>query len=165
MAALAGHASGDLLARMLGDVDELQNLYMRVIGPPLVALLTGAAMLIFTGLFAPILAPLLLALSPFSIWYAQETRGYSMALALAIAAVLAGRASLSPPREPGATRRRAWPGALAYALLAAAALYTHLYSAFVLIALNFALAIRHLGSSKRSPAPGRLPGRATVRER
>jgi ATP-binding cassette subfamily C protein CydC len=60
-AALAGHASGDLLARMLGDVDELQNLYMRVIGPPLVALLTGAAMLVFAGLFAPALAPLLLA--------------------------------------------------------------------------------------------------------
>jgi ATP-binding cassette subfamily C protein CydC len=60
-AALARHESGDLLARMLEDVDELQNLYMRVIGPPLVALLTGAAMLVFTGLFAPILAPLLLA--------------------------------------------------------------------------------------------------------
>jgi ATP-binding cassette subfamily C protein CydC len=60
-AALSQHESGDLLARMLDDVDELQNLYMRVIGPPLVALLTGAAMLIFTGLFAPILAPLLLA--------------------------------------------------------------------------------------------------------
>ncbi len=60
-AALAGHASGDLLARMLGDVDELQNLYMRVIGPPLVALLTGAAMLVFAGLFAPALAPPLLA--------------------------------------------------------------------------------------------------------
>jgi ATP-binding cassette subfamily C protein CydC len=59
-AALSHHESGDLLARMLEDVDELQNLYMRVIGPPLVALLTGAAMLVFTGLFAPILAPLLL---------------------------------------------------------------------------------------------------------
>jgi ATP-binding cassette subfamily C protein CydC len=59
-AALTRHQSGDLLARMLEDVDELQNLYMRVIGPPLVALLTGAAMLVFTGLFAPILAPILL---------------------------------------------------------------------------------------------------------
>jgi ATP-binding cassette subfamily C protein CydC len=59
-AGLARHESGDLLARMLEDIDELQNLYMRVIGPPLVALLTGAVMLVFTGVFAPILVPLLL---------------------------------------------------------------------------------------------------------
>jgi ATP-binding cassette subfamily C protein CydC len=81
-AALAQHESGDLLARMLEDVDELQNLYMRVIGPPLVALLTGAAMLVFTGLFAPILTPLLLAFYlvggvglPLLIWRLSDRAG------------------------------------------------------------------------------------------
>jgi 4-amino-4-deoxy-L-arabinose transferase-like glycosyltransferase len=92
----------------------------------------------------PTFAPLLLALSPFSVWYAQETRGYSMALALATAAVLVGRASLSPPGESDPTHRRAWPGALAYCLLAVAALYTHLYTAFVLLALNLVLLVQHL---------------------
>ncbi|MBV9166826.1 MAG: thiol reductant ABC exporter subunit CydC [Solirubrobacterales bacterium] len=36
------YRKGDLLARMVGDVDALQNLYLRGIGPPLVALLAGA---------------------------------------------------------------------------------------------------------------------------
>jgi len=36
------YRTGDLLSRMVGDVDALQNLYLRGIGPPLVALLAGA---------------------------------------------------------------------------------------------------------------------------
>lgn len=36
------YRKGDLLSRMVGDVDALQNLYLRGLGPPLVALLAGA---------------------------------------------------------------------------------------------------------------------------
>jgi thiol reductant ABC exporter CydC subunit len=36
------YRTGDLLSRMVGDVDALQNLYLRGLGPPLVALLAGA---------------------------------------------------------------------------------------------------------------------------
>lgn len=39
--------SGDLLARAVADVDALQNMYLRVIAPPLTALLTALAL---TGL-------------------------------------------------------------------------------------------------------------------
>jgi thiol reductant ABC exporter CydC subunit len=39
----AGYRSGDLLARMVGDVDALQGLYLRGLGPPLVALVAGGA--------------------------------------------------------------------------------------------------------------------------
>jgi thiol reductant ABC exporter CydC subunit len=39
---LGGYRDGDLLARMVGDVDALQNLHLRGVGPPLVALLAGA---------------------------------------------------------------------------------------------------------------------------
>jgi thiol reductant ABC exporter CydC subunit len=42
-AQLEGYRRGDLLNRMVGDVDALQGLYLRGISPPLVALLAGAA--------------------------------------------------------------------------------------------------------------------------
>jgi ATP-binding cassette subfamily C protein CydC len=42
-AQLEGYRSGELLRRMVGDVDALQGLYVRGLGPPLVALLVGAA--------------------------------------------------------------------------------------------------------------------------
>jgi thiol reductant ABC exporter CydC subunit len=42
-AQLREYRSGELLARMVGDVDALQSLYVRGLGPPVVALLVGAA--------------------------------------------------------------------------------------------------------------------------
>ena len=42
-AQLEGYRRGDLLARMVGDVDALQGLYLRGLGPPLVALAAAAA--------------------------------------------------------------------------------------------------------------------------
>lgn len=41
-AGLQEFRSGDLMTRMLGDVDALQGLYLRGLGPPLVALAAGA---------------------------------------------------------------------------------------------------------------------------
>ncbi|MGN6167341.1 MAG: thiol reductant ABC exporter subunit CydC, partial [Solirubrobacteraceae bacterium] len=41
-AQLDSYRNGDLLSRMVADVDALQNLYLRGVGPPLVALLAGA---------------------------------------------------------------------------------------------------------------------------
>jgi thiol reductant ABC exporter CydC subunit len=41
-AQLAPYRAGDLLSRMVADVDALQNLYLRGLEPPLVALLAGA---------------------------------------------------------------------------------------------------------------------------
>ena len=38
---LEGYRRGDLLARMVGDVEALQNLFLRGVTPPLVALLAG----------------------------------------------------------------------------------------------------------------------------
>jgi len=40
-AQLEGYRHGELLARMVGDVDSLQDLYLRGLGPPLVALGAG----------------------------------------------------------------------------------------------------------------------------
>jgi thiol reductant ABC exporter CydC subunit len=41
-AQLGAYRSGDLLSRMVADVDALQNLYLRGLEPPLIALLAGA---------------------------------------------------------------------------------------------------------------------------
>ena len=44
---------GDLLSRFVGDVDSLQNLYLRGLEPPLVALIAGAASVVLAALFLP----------------------------------------------------------------------------------------------------------------
>jgi thiol reductant ABC exporter CydC subunit len=60
-AGLGGHKSGDLLARAVADIDTLQDLFVRMIAPPVVALVTSAAMSLFFWQFHHDLAPALLA--------------------------------------------------------------------------------------------------------
>jgi ATP-binding cassette, subfamily C, bacterial CydC len=60
-ARLQSYRSGDLLSRIVADVETLQDFYVRVAGPPLVALIVTGAMMIFMAAFAPILAGALLA--------------------------------------------------------------------------------------------------------
>ena len=47
------YRDGDLLSRMVADVDALQNLYLRGLGPPLVALLAGAVSVGVAAAFLP----------------------------------------------------------------------------------------------------------------
>jgi ATP-binding cassette subfamily C protein CydC len=60
-AQLEGYRRGELLGRMVGDVDALQGLYLRGLGPPLVALLTGAACVGVATAFLPAAAAVLAA--------------------------------------------------------------------------------------------------------
>ena len=60
-AQLEGYRNGDLLDRMVGDVDALQGLYLRALGPPLVAVLTGAVCVGVTAAFLPAAALVLAA--------------------------------------------------------------------------------------------------------
>src|SRR5690606_7381730 len=55
-----GFRRGDLLGRMVGDVDALQGLYSRGLGPPLVAPVAGALCVLAATVFVP-LAGLILA--------------------------------------------------------------------------------------------------------
>jgi ATP-binding cassette, subfamily C, bacterial CydC len=57
---LRGHRHGDLLASFVGDVDSLQNLYLRGLLPPVVALVAGAGAV---GVVAAILPPAALVLA------------------------------------------------------------------------------------------------------
>jgi thiol reductant ABC exporter CydC subunit len=56
---------GDLLSRFVGDVDRLQDLYLRAVGPPLVALVAGVVAVLVAALILPLaglaLAAMLLA--------------------------------------------------------------------------------------------------------
>ena len=58
-AQLEGYRRGDLLARMIGDVDALQGLYVRGLAPPLVGLVVGAACVGVTAAVLPIAAAIL----------------------------------------------------------------------------------------------------------
>jgi thiol reductant ABC exporter CydC subunit len=73
-AQLDGYRSGELLGRMVGDVDALQGLYVRGLGPPLVALTVGCASVAVTAWFLPaagaILAAGLLAAGALVPWLA-----------------------------------------------------------------------------------------------
>jgi ATP-binding cassette subfamily C protein CydC len=60
-AQLEGYRHGDLLSRMVGDVDALQGLYLRGLGPPLVALGVGAACVGITAAVLPVAAAILAA--------------------------------------------------------------------------------------------------------
>jgi thiol reductant ABC exporter CydC subunit len=50
---LAGYRRGELLGRMVGDVDVLEGLYLRSLGPPLVAVVVAAGAILATALMLP----------------------------------------------------------------------------------------------------------------
>ncbi|MGC1374596.1 MAG: thiol reductant ABC exporter subunit CydD [Anaerolineales bacterium] len=54
-ARLMQYRSGDLLARVVADVETLENFYVRVVSPPLAALVVAAATAFALGLFDPLL--------------------------------------------------------------------------------------------------------------
>lgn len=61
-ARLTSYRSGDLLSRIVGDVETLQNFFVRVIAPPAVALIIAASMTIYLSSFSPMLASAVLML-------------------------------------------------------------------------------------------------------
>jgi thiol reductant ABC exporter CydC subunit len=50
---LGGYRRGDVVSRVVSDVDALQGLYLRGIGPPLVALVVGTGCVVATALLLP----------------------------------------------------------------------------------------------------------------
>jgi len=60
-ARLLEYRSGDLLARIVADVGTLENFFLRVIAPPIVALLATLVVVLLMGSFDPQLAVILFA--------------------------------------------------------------------------------------------------------
>jgi ATP-binding cassette subfamily C protein CydCD len=59
-ARLMDYKSGDLLARVIGDVETLENFYVRVVSPTLTAVLIGLIVAIFFASFYPLIALVLI---------------------------------------------------------------------------------------------------------
>lgn len=59
-AGLSNHHSGDLLSRAVGDIEALQNFFLRVVAPPLIAALTSVAVWVFITGFDAVLGGVLL---------------------------------------------------------------------------------------------------------
>ena len=55
-AVLLRHRSADLLTRLVADVEELQHIYVRMVGPTIVAVLIAALTTVTFGIFSPLLA-------------------------------------------------------------------------------------------------------------
>ena len=60
-ARLMQYRSGDLLSRIVGDIETLQNFYIRIIAPPMVACVIAAFMALYLRSFSPSLAAIVLA--------------------------------------------------------------------------------------------------------
>ena len=65
-AGLASHRRGDLLGRIVADIDTLEDFYVRVVSPPIVAALVTAFAAGILGLFEPILGVVLVAFAAFT---------------------------------------------------------------------------------------------------
>ena len=99
---------------------------------------------LLTGVIGAIGA-LLMAASAFAVWYAQETRGYSLLLALTLITAWAfvrfcySEQRSGEQRAPGLKFGSGyWVVGIGYLIFGIAALYTHYYAAFTLLALNLA---------------------------
>jgi len=88
-AGLQAFRRGDLMARMIGDVDALQGLYLRGLGPPLVALAAGAACVGTAAAFLPAAGAVLAA---------------GLVLGGVVAPVVAGRLNATAGRRRAAAR-------------------------------------------------------------
>ncbi len=99
----------------------------------------------------PLLSALLIAISPFGVWYSQEVRMYTLGASLGVVVLLATLPFLRRNVTPGRLRR----AALLYAVAAAAGMYTLYYFAFLLVSLNglvlAALATKETGFLRRNP--------------
>ncbi len=60
-ARIVQYRSGDLLSRIVADIEVLQDLYVRLLAPPLVAAVVAVGMAAFLAAFSPALAGIVLA--------------------------------------------------------------------------------------------------------
>jgi mannosyltransferase len=116
-----------------------------VLGVLTVPLVYRLARLAF-GELAGLLAALLCAISPFQVYYSQEARMYALATffttlsMLLLARIVSGDRGQSKPQLSGNLRGLKLDGLwLAYFLATAAAIFTHYYALFVVVAQNIVL--------------------------
>lgn len=100
-----------------------------------------------SGRTAGLWAALLVALSPFNVWYSQEVRMYTLGAALAVVAVWCAVRLAAGAGD----RRAALPALAGYGAAGALGLWTLYYFAFLLVALNLVAAAWWLVAARRRP--------------
>ncbi len=93
-----------------------------------------------------LLAALLVALSPYNLWYSQEVRMYTLGAVLGMVVLLAVVSLLRTPSGTGPS----WSLLGAYVLSAALGLWTLYYFAFLLMAVNLMIIIWWLAGWRRA---------------
>ncbi|MFP4320843.1 MAG: thiol reductant ABC exporter subunit CydC [Anaerolineales bacterium] len=80
-ARLQRERSGDLLARVISDIETLEAFYIRVLAPPVVAVMVLVMMLVFVANFALMLVPVMLLAAlavgvgmPYAAWHLSRAR-------------------------------------------------------------------------------------------
>ena len=127
-----------LWIRLFGSSLIAVRLLSVLIGVAAVPLIYLAGRRLF-GHKAGLLAALLLAISPFHIYYSQEVRMYGLVTLLGLVILDSGFRIL----DSGSVRARLWAW-VGYVLAATAALYTQYYAAFLILALNLVVLLRWL---------------------
>jgi 4-amino-4-deoxy-L-arabinose transferase-like glycosyltransferase len=79
-------------------------------------------------------AAFLVTINPYQIWHSQDVRNYTMWPAFSLLALIFFWRWMH--QDEGAVRQRSLPTLAAFVLAELAALYTHYYEAFILLALN-----------------------------
>jgi uncharacterized membrane protein len=160
---LAGKSIQDLVAHTAGDIHPpgyylLLHAWTRAAGGSdfsaaylslffgllLVALTYRLGVLVF-GPAVGMVAALLVAASPYNLWYSQEVRMYTLGAVLGLILLLALVSLLKAGSGTGPT----WSLLAAYALSAALGLWTLYYFAFMLLAVNLMVLIWWLASWRR----------------
>ena len=101
-ARLMRYRSGDILNRVLADIDALDNLYVRVLSPSLVAGILVAGLTVFLSLFDPLIALTTLG------WLVVA--GFGLPAAAGIAGAAAGQAIVPSDDAVAHPNRRRHPG-------------------------------------------------------
>jgi mannosyltransferase len=143
---LVGHTARDIhppgyylllhfWAAAAGQSEFALAFFSLIFGVLLIALTYRLARLLTTPNTA-MWAALLVAVSPYHLWYSQEVRMYTLGAALGIAATYCALRAITSPdnfRNLWGLSHRFWLG---YILCAALGLYTLYYFAFLLVILN-----------------------------
>jgi mannosyltransferase len=143
----------------LAGTSEFSVRYLSLLFGVLTIAVLASAVRAGAGPRTALVAAFLASISPFWVYYSQETRMYAMATCLALASTWFFLEMLTGSRRPGS--RLVWAG---YVLTGTLAVFTHYFAGFVLLAQNCVFGLRlvtaAVAAARASPGDHDAIGRA-----
>jgi uncharacterized membrane protein len=127
-----------LWTRLSGDTEFALAFFSVVFGLLLIPLTYALARRLL-GRTVAVWAALLVAVSPFNLWYSQEVRMYTLGAALGLVALWCAveiADQFNKPTNQQISRPRGWRWLVGYVLAATTGLYALYYFGFLLVTLN-----------------------------